>query len=93
VTRVQVVFFAMLVAILVVGFWGVRTFSDVRDRIPDEAFVHGAVHGIETTWHSAHGVTRAWSLVGERRDYSAWLDEHAAVVGLAQARFPAQEER
>jgi hypothetical protein len=83
----------MLVAILAVGFWGVRTFSEVRDRIPEEAFARGAVHGIETSWRSARGTNRAWSLVGERRDYSAWLDEHVAVVELAQARFPALEGR
>lgn len=87
-TRIQFVVVALLVAILLVGLWGARTFGEFRDKLPENVFARRSIHGIETTWRSAAGANRVWSVAGEAENYHDWLEEHAAVVDLAQARFP-----
>lgn len=64
------------------------------EPLPDARPELGHVaHGIETSWHSASGGHRLWSLSDGLGDFHPWIAEHVAAFKTAQEALPKLEER
>ena len=90
-TRIQLFAVLSLSAIMLLCgmiYVALTTFSN---RAPEPAIVGG--HGIETTWPSARGENRLWSISSGARDPQLWIDEHIAMLDVAQRAMPPAEKR
>lgn len=90
VTRIQVFAVWALCALMAIGTLGYVSLRRVEDR-PTQV-VLGA-HGIETTWPSASGENRLWSLSSSRSDFHPWIAEHLTALAAAQEALPPVERK
>jgi len=93
-TKLKLLAAFLAVVVLVIAALTYRVLSTFDERLAEETTTGiAAVHGIETSWHSANGGHRLWSVTGGGRDYRPWLEEHIAVVKAAETLMPIQEKR
>lgn len=91
VTRIQVFAVWALCAIMLIGGLIYVSMLNLGDHLALQAQVGG--HGIETTWPSARGENRLWSLSSGGRDPRAWIEEHIATLEAAQQAMPPTEKK
>lgn len=84
VTRVQLFAIVALCALMLLGWLTLRAL----EQLPAAPVVVTGGHGIETTWPSALGDNRLWSLSSGARGDRTWIDEHLATLQVAQEKMP-----
>lgn len=85
-TRVQAYAVLALTIVLIFGGLGVLLLWSLNREV-EQPSMPPIVHGIETSWRSAQGAERVWSINGPG-DYRPWLAEHVALVTEAQRLLP-----
>lgn len=87
VTRIQVFAVWALCAIMLLGTIGAVVLLRLDGRLPETPQQIDR-HGIETTWPSAIGENRLWSIGTNGSDFTPWLAQHVAAVTQAQRLMP-----
>lgn len=88
VTRIQVFAVWALCSLMLLGAVGAVVLIRLDDRLPVQPVMAPGGHGIETSWPSARGDHRLWTLSQSGTGEVSWLDEHIMMFKAAQERLP-----
>ena len=91
-TKVQIFTTVCAVLLVAIALLTLRAVNALGERQDAQQRV-GLVNGIETTWYSARGAHKVWSITPDAGHWQPWLDEHIAAFTAAQLALPPVKEK